>query len=129
MQHCRKSRRFCVRVPVLSVSRYPTWPSSSLSEVLLASAGLSASCQYISKSQPINRLWTVWITSNLQNHITHTTHTHTDVLSRIQHCLIKRRVGDLRDVESYRHGGAEEDDIAPEHEEPCVDGVAINHHR
>lgn len=70
----------------------------------------------------------MWISSNLQNHTTHT-HINTDVLPRIQLRSIKQRVGDLRDVESYGHGGAEEDDIAPEHEEPCVDGVAINHHR
>jgi len=132
MQHCLKSRRFCVRVPVLSLSRYPTWPSSSFSEVFLACAGLSAGCQYISVSQPMNRLWTEWITSNLWTHTYIHTHAHTQVRFRptlfpqmgVQCC---RRHS--RDVESNGHGRAEQDDVAPEDEEPGVAGVAVNHQR
>lgn len=68
MQHCLKRSRFWVNVPVLSLNRYPTWPSSSLSEVFRTCAGLSSFSQYISKSQPMNQLCTVWMTSNLQRH-------------------------------------------------------------
>ena len=66
MQHCLKSRWFCVRVPVLSLSRCPTWPSCSLREVLRAWAGLSFFSQRISKSQLMKRLCTTWTTSNLE---------------------------------------------------------------
>lgn len=34
-----------------------------------------------------------------------------------------------RDVESYGHGRAQQDDVAPEDEEPRVNGVAANHQR
>ena len=38
---------FSVSVPVLSVKRYSTWPSSSLSELVRATAGVSDSAWYI----------------------------------------------------------------------------------
>lgn len=124
MQHCLKSRRFWVSVPVLSLSRCPTWPSSSLSEVFLAWAGESVCCQYISRSHPINLLWIVWITSKLW-----TTHTHTHAVRQRAHkhqCVSGVLQLYWRDVESYGHGRAQQDDVAPEGKKPCIRRVVVH---
>lgn len=51
MEHLLKTMMFCVRVPVLSEKTYSTWPSSSLSVVVRASAGVRRRAQNIFLSQ------------------------------------------------------------------------------